>query len=201
MYETDIERLVAQAQRIQRVGNELLDKTETLEESGVDVSTNVKVSEKQQELQQQLKQAISDFNDAHSRSNMVGRSPEYDYGRGSFSFTEDYKNSTVTIEYTGDVELHPSDANIVVTLAGSEITNVFNSPTQTGDTFNIDTSGVSDGDELRVEWKAKTIGKSNLPEVASPAVDSSALPHSQLIDESTQFDAVFTVGSSQNVKL
>jgi len=194
MYEADIERLVAQAQRIERLGMEVLDDAETLDENGADTSTATELGNKQTNLQDELEQTILDFEAALESSDGVGRGPKYEPGGNAFTITWDSSSETATIEYSGSIDLN--NQNITVTVAGSEQSNMFSDPTSTGETETIDTSGLSSNDRISVSWVSTDYGDSKmaLPNTARAPVDKANLPsNSRLVNDTTTYETELVI--------
>lgn len=193
MYETDLERLTAQAQRIYTIGTEVLEDTKILTENNADPSTAPRVGEKQSDLQDELEKAISNFAVALERSDSVSRRPEYEYGQSTFSAEYDVENSEIVFTYNGDVDLTPGDISVEVLVGGSVQNSVINGKVRPGDSFTVDVSGESAGTEVELRWHDKAKGKGQLPNQARAPIDRSPLPADDLVATERDFSISRTV--------
>lgn len=190
MYKTDIERLVAQARQIERLGMEVLEDAETLAANDTDTSTATDLGEKQTELQNEMEQALLDIETALERSDGVGHTPNYTPSLDSFTVEWDESAEEATIAYNGDKDL--SNQYITVYVAGEEVNNLFSDPTSTGEQEVIDTSSLNDMDEVVVEWIATDdgSGKYTLPNSNRAPVSKSNLPpQSKLVGDTHTYSA------------
>lgn len=194
MYRRDIERIVAQAQRIQNIGFDLLSDAEAISSEGVDTSTSTNLGNSQSELQDEMEQLLLDIETGLEKSDGIGGSPDYKPDLSSFGITWDEGTETATITYSGDPQLSNSD--ITVTVAGSVQNNLFSDPTETGDSVTVDTSGLVDADEIVVEWIATDTQSQRiqLPNSSRAPVSKTNLPpESNITSSSVVHSTQFTI--------
>lgn len=147
MHESDIARTRNQVGKVADKAQAIVDEVETLETSGFTPTDSQTLQAKQQALVSELAQALADFNELTNRAEVV-ETESITYAPASvFTFQHDADTQTLTIEYTGAVEL--TDAT--VTKAGTDITP-FSLPLTGGETATVDTSTLTKGDSVTVTY-------------------------------------------------
>lgn len=184
MYETDVERLEAQARRVRSIADDLLDTAETLSEDGHDTTSSGTVSDRQDDFVAEVEQLLADGSAILDHADSLDRRPEYDSDRTLFSI--DVADGVATVTYNGDTERNVSDINLVTRVSGNSVGS-FTGTLQPGDTAEVDVSGAAEGDLVEVVWVSTLIGeKHKLPKQSQSPVNRSNLPQSNLVEESRE---------------
>lgn len=184
VYQQDIERLMAEMQRVQNKGFGLIDEAEAVVENGGDPTQGQRLGTKQAEFQEELEQLLVDVQAVAERSGTVARRPNYEPSRDAFNAAYDKKEDEFTITYNGSVDVAVND--LTVELDGSPV-SPFNGPATSGTTVTVDASGVSEPAQLTVEWTATSSGAGNsLPSASSSPVDVSGVGKNPTLTKNTR---------------
>jgi len=203
MHETDIARTRNQVNKVADKAQAVVDEVDALTEAGFDPTQSNSLARKQEELVVELAQAIADFNELTNRAETVELEPVTYAPQNAFEFTHDTEADTVTITYTGTVDL----ADVKVEKAGTEITP-FSLPLSKDGSVAVDISTLADGETITITYESTRdvtpvpitpwdrLTGDTAPEITLSGVD---VPAHQLIPETrTQTETFYKNGPTGN---
>jgi len=199
MYTQDIQEIENNSRDVIEKSKELLQKVETINDSGFDPQQSNKIAEHQEELLLELAQLVSNFNEILTRGEKVELNrPEYSPNLTSITKIRNTDTGDVTITWD-DTQTPASDIKVLKN--GNDITN-FPDPISSGDTMEFN---ITDSDTVRIEIYGKLVNQNSVlihdwadlsVTGSNPSLDVDitdvTVPKHSLVPQSKTFSTEFT---------
>lgn len=199
MYKQDIQEIENNSRDVIEKTKQLIQKVETIDDSGFNPQQSDKIAEDQEELLVELAQLVSNFNEILTRGEKIElNSPEYSPNLTSITKIRNTDTGDVTITWN-DSQTPASDIKVLKN--GNDITD-FPDPINPGDTMEFN---ITDSDTVRIEIYGELVNQNSVPihdwadlsvTGSNPSLDVNitdvTIPEHSLVPQSKTFSTEFT---------